>query len=119
MDTLLLKWGIAAILLYDGFVAIERLLYTIHHISVISELGSSCEESIQCTTLGELVTCDVGKCSCLRDALIISGTCYKKKCEYIQMVNMRNGLKCEKNPSPIVLRPQKISSRIDHLHISP
>jgi len=46
---------------------------------VISELGSSCEESIQCTTLGELVTCDVGKCSCLRDALIISGTCYKKK----------------------------------------
>lgn len=46
---------------------------------VASQLGSSCEESIQCTTLGEPVTCDEDKCSCLRDALIIGGTCHKKK----------------------------------------
>jgi len=101
------------------FVAIKRLLYTAHHISVASQLGSSCEESIQCTTLGEPVTCDEDKCSCLRDALIIGGTCHKKKCEYIQMVNMRIWLKHEKNTSPIILRPQKIFSSIDPLHISP
>jgi hypothetical protein len=100
-------------------VAIKSLLYTAQHISAASQLGSSCEESIQCTKLGEPVTCDAGKCSCLRDALIIGGTCHKKKCEYIQTVNMRIWLKHEKNTSPIILRPQKIFSRIDHLQISP
>jgi hypothetical protein len=87
------KWGRAAVLLYDGFVAMKRLLYTAHNFSAASRLGSSCEESIQCTTLGEPVTCDAGKCSCLRDAPIINGTCHKKKCKYIQMVNMRIWLK--------------------------
>jgi hypothetical protein len=84
------KWGRAAILLCDGIVAIKRLLSTAHHISDASQLGFSCEESIQCTKLGEPVTCDEGKCSCLRDALIIGGTCHKKKCECTQMANMTN-----------------------------
>jgi hypothetical protein len=113
------KWGKAAVLLYDGFVAIKRLLDNAHHISAASQLGSSCEESIQCTTLGEPVTCDAGKCSCSSDALIINETCYKKKCEYVQMVNVRNWLKYENNLSSLILRPQKIFSRIDPLHISP
>jgi hypothetical protein len=101
------------------FVAIKSLLYTAHHISAASQLDSNCEESIQCTKLGEPVTCDAGKCRCLTDALIIGGTCHKKKCEYIQTTNMRIWLKHEKNTSPIILRPQKIFSRIDPLQISP
>jgi hypothetical protein len=113
------KVGIAAIILCDGIVAIKRLLSTAHHISAASQLGSSCEESIQCTKLGEPVTCDEGKCSCLRDALIIGGTCHKKKCEYIQMANIRNCLKYVNVPSYIILRPQNVFSRIDPLHISP
>jgi hypothetical protein len=114
-----IKWGRAVVLLYDGFVGIKMLLYIVHHISAVSQLGSSCEEDIQCTKLGEPVTCDAGKCSCLRDALIIGGTCHKKKCECIQMVNRGIWLKYEKNSSPIILRPQKIFSSIDPLHISP
>jgi hypothetical protein len=113
------KWGRAAILLYDGFVAIKMLLYTVHHISAASQLGSSCEESIQCTTLGEPVTCDAGKCNCLRDAFINGETCHKKKCEYIPTVNRKIWFKYVKNSLSIILRLQKIFSRTDPLHISP
>lgn len=72
-----------------------------------SQLGSSCEESIQCTRLGEPVACEAGKCSCLKDALIINGTCHVKKypnqictfeeeCDHIsKLVCLGNSCVCE------------------------